>query len=207
VSAKSAIETIRAAKQEMVKTNRVNGTNTGFTISCEVMPHHLCLTEEDARKLGEKTWGRVNPPLRCEEDRKALIQALTDGAVDAIATDHAPHSTADKEFGKPGFSGFETAFAACYTELVRRCAKIDLKRLSSLMSANPARLLGFSGSQRRGRILSGYRADLVIIDPNAKWIVDTAALKTRGKNSPFSGRELAGKILMTLNRGRVVFES
>jgi dihydroorotase len=171
------------------------------------MPHNLCLTEEDARKLGEKSWGRVNPPLRPEEDRKALVKAVLDGTIDIIATDHAPHSAVDKEAGAPGFSGFETAFAAVYTGLTRS-GFIDLKKLSSLMSARPALLLGLAeGPEKRGRLLPGYRADITIADTEAPWIVDPSIFKTRGKNSAFVGKELYGKILITISRGRVVFIS
>ena len=198
VSTKEALQTIREAKLEFKA--------GGFALTCEAMPHHLCLTEEDANKLGAKTWGRVNPPLRSEEDRQALIQALKDGTVDAIATDHAPHSAADKEAGAPGFSGFETAFAALYTELVRG-AGIDFKRLSSLLSANPARLLGFGNSPKRGLLLSDCAADLVILDTETAWIVEPEKFYSRGKNSPFVSRQLHGKILMTIHRGRIVFEN
>jgi dihydroorotase len=201
VSTMEALETIHRVKQEILTSG---AGEQGFVLTCEATPHHLCLTEDDAKKLGEKTWGRVNPPLRSEEDRQALIHALN--MVDAIATDHAPHTMVGKEAGAPGFSGFETSFAAVYTELIRNRAAIDFKRLSSLMSANPARLLGLSeGSQARGRLLPGHRADLVIINPTTEWPVDPALLKTRGKNSPFKGRELYGKILMTFHGGRVVF--
>jgi dihydroorotase len=204
VSTREAIETIHRVKQEIL-TGGVG--EPSFVLTCEATPHHLCLTEDDAKKLGEKTWGRVNPPLRSEEDRKALIQALIDGTIDAIATDHAPHTAAGKEAGAPGFSGFETAFAAVYTELIQDGADIDLKRLSSLMSACPARLLGLDGgSQGRGRLIQGDRADLVIIDPTVEWTVDPALFRTRGKNSPFKGRKLYGKILMTLHGGRVVYQ-
>jgi dihydroorotase len=194
-------ETLKVIRQAKAETMAENGE---FALTCEAMPHNLCLTEKDARKLGEKTWGRVNPPLRSEEDRQALIRALTDGTVDAIATDHAPHSRASKEVGAPGFSGFETAFSAVYTELVRGGA-LDLKSLSSLMSARPARLLGFGAD--RSLMLSGYRADLTIIDTETPWIVQLESLKTRGKNSAFAGRQLWGKILMTFHAGRVVFSS
>jgi len=208
VSTAAALETIRLAKPVIPAgkfpcATAAPAAEAGFTLSCEAMPHHLCLTEKDAIALGEKTWGRVNPPLRPEEDRQALIQAVADGTVDAIATDHAPHSGADKEAGAPGFSGFETAFAALYTELVRGGAVVDLKRLSSLMSAGPARLLGFG--QKRGRMLPGFRADLVIVDTETPWTVDTEAFKSRGKNSPFIGREFYGKILMTLHSGNIVY--
>ena len=204
VSTREALNTIAKAKAE----TRAQSANTGgFTLSCEAMPHNLCLTEKDAIAMGETSYGRVNPPLRSEEDRKALIHSVADGTIDAIATDHAPHSAAAKEAGAPGFSGFETAFAAVYTELVQN-GFIDLKKLSSLMSASPARLLGLDkGPQKRGLILPGYRADIVVADTEASWIVDTSALKTRGKNSSFAGKKLYGKIIMTLHSGRVVFIS
>ena len=206
VSAKEAVETIRQAKAQTGNCGTVPSGTGGFTLTCEAMPHNLCLTEEDAAALGDESWGRVNPPLRSEEDRKALIRAVADGTIDAIATDHAPHSIADKERGVPGFSGFETAFAAVYTELVRNNdgPKISLKRLSSLMSANPARLLGFG--DKRGRILPGYRADLVIADTEASWIVRPESFKTRGMNSPFKDHRLFGQILMTIHSGRIVFQ-
>jgi len=208
VSTKEAIRTIRQAKQEIMAKAADNAAPDGFALSCEAMPHHLCLTEEDADKLGAKTWGKVSPPLRREEDRQALIQALKDGTIDTIATDHAPHSATDKESGSPGFSGFETAFATIYTELVRGGgidAIFDLKRLSSLLSASPARLLGLENS--RGRLLPGSTADLVILDTEATLIVEPEKFFSRGKNSPFTGRKLYGKILMTLHRGRVVFQN
>ena len=201
VSTKEAAETIRWAKNEL------SDPGNGFALTCEVMPHNLCLTEKDAHRLGDESWGRVNPPLRGEDDRQALIRAVKDGTIDAIATDHAPHNNADKEAGVPGFSAFETAFAASFTELVAGKTAdpvIDLKRLSSIMSANPARLIGL---EDRGRILPGMKADLVIIDAAQAWIVRPETLKTRGKNSPFAGFELYGKILMTIRGGRMVFVS
>ncbi|MCL2473142.1 MAG: amidohydrolase family protein, partial [Treponema sp.] len=210
VSTKEAVEMIRRAKAATKAAAEIGG----FTLSCEATPHHLCLNEEDAARLGNGSHGRVNPPLRSEEDRKALIRAVADGTIDAIATDHAPHNRADKEAGAPGFTGFETAFAAVYTELIRGRGssgpefinQIDLKYLSSLMSANPARLLGLcNGSQKQGRILPGYRANLVILDTEGSWIVDPSLFKSRGKNSPFEGRRLYGKILMTFHSGKTVF--
>ena len=110
----------------------------------------------------------------------------------------------------PGFTAFETAFAAVFSEMVRPASNakpvIDLKYLSSLMSARPARLLGFGGPYKRGRIISGYRADLVIVDTNTRWIVNSQLFATKGKNSPFEGQELCGKILMTFHEGRVVYQ-
>jgi dihydroorotase len=199
VSTKEAVEIIRQAKEEIAA-----GGQGGLT--CEAMPHNIALTEERARELGEESWGRVNPPLRGEEDREALIRGLLDGTIDAIATDHAPHTGEAKAKGTPGFSSLETAFAACHTCLVRG-GLLDLRRLSFLMSANPARLLGFgeAGPSGRGRIAEGFRGDLVIADPDASWNVEPEAFKSRGKNSPFAGMELWGKILMTFHRGRPVY--
>jgi dihydroorotase len=197
VSTKEAVEMIRTAKAE---------ASDGFTLTCEAAPHHIALTEEDAYKLGDKSFGRVNPPLRKSEDRTALIEALRDGTIDAIATDHAPHSEADKAKGAPGFSGLETAFAVCYSVLVRE-EGFGLSRLSALMSANPARILGLGGGpESRGCLEPGMRADLVIVDPGALRTVRPEALKSRGKNSPFAGREFFGKIFMTIRNGGIVYE-
>ena len=210
VSTKESIEFIKHTKAKILNGAEENG----FKLTCEVMPHHLCLTEKDAKTLGETTYGRVNPPLSTEADRKALIGAVADGTFDAIATDHAPHGKKQKETGAPGFSGFETAFAAVYSELVLNSnpGTIDIKLLSSLMSAQPARLLGFGenlkdSSKKRGLLVPGYRADLVIVDTETPWIVDPLTFISRGKNSPFAGRKLHGKIIMTLNSGRVVYSS
>jgi dihydroorotase len=212
VSTKEAVETIRRAKAgtRAAKHGTDGGGSgkgdhhAGFLLSCEAMPHNIALTEERARELGNESFGRVNPPLRAEEDRRAVIAGLLDGTIDVIATDHAPHTMEDKARGIPGFSGFETAFAACYTELVRS-GSMDLRRLSSLMSAAPARLLGLgsAGPQGRGRIATGFRGDLVIVDPRTAWKADPGLFKTRGKNSAFAGLELRGKALITLRGGCV----
>jgi dihydroorotase len=200
VSTKEAVEIIRGAKAKLASSGGAGG------LSCEATPHNIALTGERARALGEESWGRVNPPLRGEEDRQALIRGILDGTIDAIATDHAPHTGEAKARGTPGFSGLETAFAACYTCLVRG-GFLDPRRLSFLMSANPARLLGFGGAgpSGRGRIAGGFRADLVVVDPEASWKVEPETFKTRGKNSAFAGMELWGRILMTLREGRPVY--
>jgi len=192
VSTKEAADFIRITKKSL-------SANDGFTLTCEATPHHIGATEEDARRMGDTSFGRVNPSLRTEADRQAIIAALHDGTIDAIATDHAPHSEADKAAGAPGFSGLETAFAVCYSHLV---TDTDLQRLSALMSANPARILGL---QDRGRIAEGLRADLVMVDTEAKWKVEPEQFKSRGKCGPFAGKELRGNVLMTLNEGNVVF--
>ncbi|MDR1144326.1 MAG: amidohydrolase family protein [Spirochaetaceae bacterium] len=196
VSTKEAAAMIREAK------SRPAGS---LNISCEVTPHHLALVKEDADALGAESRGRVNPPLRGEEDRLALIGAVAEGTVDAIATDHAPHTEKDKEAGAPGFTGLETAFAVCYSTL--GAFGVGLSKLSSLMSAAPARILGLAGGgEGRGRIAPGLRADFCIADTGRAWTVDPAAFKSRGKNSPFAGRELRGAVLMTIHGGRIVFD-
>jgi dihydroorotase len=186
--------------------------NESFVLSCEITPHHLALDEKDALALGAATFGKVAPPLGSGADRLALFEALGDGTADAIATDHAPHTQADKAAGAPGFSGLETAFAVCYSILVAPevsvgpvgPGKLSLQRLSALMSASPARILGFGDN--RGKIAPGYRADLVIVDTEASWTIIPENFKSRGKNSPFRQRELKGKVLVTIHRGRVVFD-
>ena len=196
VSTREAAAMIREAK------------NNSPLLTCEVTPHHIALTEKDAAALGSTTLGRVNPPLRTEEDRQALIAAIVDGTVDAIATDHAPHTQADKEKGAPGFTGLETAFAVCYSTLVVP-GHIGLSKLSSLMSAAPARILGLDGDGRsahgRGRIAPGLRADFAIADLGAAWTVAPENFMSRGKNSPFAGRTLTGKIVLTVRGGRIVY--
>ena len=194
VSTKEAAALIREAKK--------SPPPGGFTLTCEATPHHIAATEADARRMGAESYGRVNPPLRNEADRAAIIAAIGDGVIDAIATDHAPHCETDKARGAPGFTALETAFAASYTELVRG-KRIDLRRLSHLMSAAPAEILGLGD---RGNIAPGLRADLVIADIGTAWNVDPARFKSRGKRGPFTGRELWGRILLTVNKGRIVFE-
>jgi dihydroorotase len=206
VSTKEAVDLIRAAKNT-VKSGRggVDAAPGSFFLTCEATPHHLALTEEDARRLGPESHGRVNPPLRTEADRQALIAGILDGTIDAIATDHAPHTQAGKTPGAPGFIGLETAFGVCLTELALKDSSggISLSRLSALMSGTPARILGLDGD--RGRIAAGFRADLVIADIAARQRAEF--FKSRGRNSPFMGRELWGAIRMTIHHGRVVFDA
>jgi dihydroorotase len=212
VSTKEAAALIREAKAAAVPP---------FTLTCEATPHHIALTGEDAAVMGAGSYGRVNPPLRNGEDRRAIVAAVRDGIIDAIATDHAPHREADKAAGAPGFTGLETAFGVCYRELVLP-GVLSLSRLSALMSANPARIAfgkapgqgpfpgrepGMEEGPDRGRIAPGRRADLVVVDTEAEWIVDTAAFKSRGKNSPFAGWKMRGKIVMTIHQGRIVFDA
>ncbi|MDR0556954.1 MAG: dihydroorotase [Treponema sp.] len=182
VSTKEAVAMIRDAKRKNPR------------VTCEATPHHIALAEKTAALLGAESFGRVNPPLRTEEDRRAIIAGVAGGVIDAIATDHAPHAAQDKAGGAPGFSGLETAFAVCCTELVRN-GVVSLQKLSSLMSAAPARILGLKD---RGVIREGLRADLVFVDTEAEWIVEPSAFKSRGKNSAFAGRKVFGKTLATM---------
>ncbi len=187
-STRGAIDAVRRAKARAAKEG-------GFSVTCEVTPHHLALTDETAEI--------VNPPLRSEDDREALIEGILDGTVDAIATDHAPHTAEDKAAGAPGFSGIEIAAATAYTALVKS-GRIGLCRLSALMSANPASLLGLS----RGLLRAGYDADFTLFDPDADFTVDPESTDwhSRGKNTPFAGKTLSGVVLATFKRGRAVYE-
>ncbi len=167
-------------------------------ISCEVTPHHACLSYEMNGYESEL----VNPPLRSEKDRLFLVKALSDGNAGIIGTDHAPHTAADKENGACGFSGIETAFSLCYTELVLK-KYFDLSRLSSLMSAGPARRL----SLNKGLLKEGMDADLVLIDLDQTFIVNTDNFFSKGKYTPIKGKMMFGRICTTFYEGKVVYET
>ena len=169
----------------------------GFVITAEATPHHIALagTEEPLIRA------LVNPPLRDEEDREMLIEALRDGTIDVISTDHAPHTMEDKAEGSPGFTGLETAYAICNTVLVKQ-NNFTPQKLSQLMSANPARILGLT----KGLLKSGYTADLTLVDPEEEWVVDSRMFCSKGKATPFEGKELTGKVKGLFIAGRKVFE-
>ena len=169
----------------------------GFSVSCEVTPHHLALCGTDEPYIR----ALVNPPLRSEDDRVALLEALRDGTVDVIATDHAPHTLEDKAGGAPGFTGLETAYAVCNSALVKD-NNFNPRRLSQLMSAAPARLLGL----QKGLLRSGYDADLTIVDPDEEWVVDSSKFYSKGKATPFEGRTVTGRVKFLYIDGRLVFE-
>lgn len=171
----------------------------GQTVTCEVTPHHLSLSGDK----GDLRFEIVNPPLRSEFDRKALVEALLDGTVDCIATDHAPHTAADKAAGSPGFSGLETAFAVCYTTLCKQNG-MSLNKLSALMSANPAELLGLD---RQGLLADGYKANLVLVDTNKTWTVYGEEFASKGKHTPLEGKKVTGSVEATVFNGQVVFQS
>lgn len=176
----------------------------GVEASGEVTPHHLCLTDEAVRSLDPNL--KMNPPLRAGEDRQALVEALRDGTIAAIATDHAPHARHEKEapFEEApfGVTGLETAFAVLHTRLVASGA-LPLATLLERMSAGPARIWGLE----RPRIAIGAPANLVLADLRRTWTVSEAGFRSRSANSWLLGQTLTGQILLTLAAGRVAFRA
>ena len=193
-STKNVLEQIYNAKYDKANDDSLPD---GFVITAEATPHHLALvgTEEPLIRA------LVNPPLRADEDRELLIECLRDGTIDVISTDHAPHTMEDKEAGSPGFTGLETAYAICNTVLVKQ-NNFAPQKLSQLMSANPARILGLT----KGLLKTGYSADLTLVDPDEDWIVDSRMFCSKGKATPFEGHELTGKVKGLFLNGRKVFE-
>ena len=183
VSTRGAVEAVRIAKLR------------GAPVSCEVTPHHLWFTDESCDY-------RVNPPIRTADDVAALIEGIRDGTVDAIATDHAPHSDADKAAGAAGMVGSETAFGVCYTRLCRG-EGLPLELLSILMSERPAQILGLN----KGCLDPGYDADLVLVDLEHPWTVDRGRLHSKSRNSPYDGAELYGRVCATIKGGKVTWQA
>ena len=189
VTAKEGLEIIKRAKEE------------GVNVTCEVTPHHISLTFESI--LNYDPEAKVYPPLREEEDRIALIEGIKSGTVDFLATDHAPHLKFEKEMefeiAPPGISGLETAFSIYYENLVLK-NNLPLKNLSILLSYNPSKFLKL---EKNGRIKEGFYASIVIADLNKKWICDPKNFYSKGKNTPFKGKEMIGKILYTFVKGKM----
>jgi dihydroorotase len=177
--------------------------DAGVAASGEVTPHHLVLTDEAVRSLDPNM--KMNPPLRGELDRTALLGALQDGTIEAIATDHAPHALHEKEVpfeAAPfGVTGLETAFAALHTYLVRP-GVLPLATLLERMSAGPARIFGLD----RPRVAVGATANLVLLDLEREWTVDASSFRSRSKNSWLLGHKLTGAVTMTIAGGAVAFE-
>jgi dihydroorotase len=175
----------------------------GVRASGEATPHHLCLTDEAVRSLDPNL--KMNPPLRSEEDRQALIEALRDGTIAAIATDHAPHSPEEKdvpfEAAPFGVTGLETSFGVLYSRLVEP-GVLSLETLLERMSAGPAAIFGLE----RPRIAIGAPANVTMIDPKATWRVKPSAFRSRSLNSWLLGARLRGRVKLTIAAGRVVFE-
>jgi dihydroorotase len=179
------------------------GKSRGVAVSAEVTPHHLLLTHEAL--LGYDTACKVNPPLREPEDVEALRGALADGTIDCIATDHAPHGVLDKHVelaeAAPGMIGLELCLPLLLG-LVRD-GVLTLERLIDALTAAPARVAGLEVP----RIRDGARADLVLVDPAARWTIDPARLLTKSRNTPFVGRQVQGRVDMTVCDGRIVHEA
>lgn len=174
----------------------------GVRVSCETAPHYLYATDEWVSGYDART--KVNPPLRTEADRAALIEALADGTIDCIATDHAPHHIDDKEveyaIAASGISGFETAFAVCWTALVEP-GHLTPEALFEKMTSAPARLFGLDA----GVLERGKPADVTIVDTDSEWTVDPAKFLSKGRNTPFSGRTLKGVVRFTFAQGRLAY--
>jgi dihydroorotase len=190
MSTRGSVELIRQAKAK------------GLRVTSEACPHHFTLTHEACE--GYNTNAKMNPPLREPEDREAIRQALRDGTIDVICTDHAPHhyDAKEREFDDApnGIIGLETALGLALTELVES-GLMDLPTLMTRMSTMPARVFNLPG----GTLAPGSAADVVVIDPAARWIVDPGAFYSKSRNTPFAGRELRGRADLTIVRGQVVF--
>jgi len=174
----------------------------GVPVTCETAPHYLYATDEWVQ--GYDACTKVNPPLRTEADRAALIEALRDGTIDCIATDHAPHHEDDKNveyaIASSGISGFETAFAVCRTALVE-AGHFTPEQLFEKITCAPAKILGLDA----GTLEVGRAADIAITDGNEEWTVDPARFISKGKNTPFAGRVLKGAVRYTFAQGVLVF--
>ena len=187
-----SMDAVRRAKA-LIKSGKAP---TGFDCTVEVTPHHIALAGTDAPNIR----ALVNPPLRSEEDRASLIEAIKDGTVDVISTDHAPHTQEDKAGGSPGFTGLELSFAVCNTVLCKK-EGLTLNRLSQLMSENPSKLLNINS----GRFFTGSDANLVLVNPDEKWEVNPSKFNSKGKSTPFEGQKLTGRVHATFFEGRQVY--
>ena len=176
---------------------------SGLRVTCEVTPHHFLLTEEHVGLYN--TNAKMNPPLRSAFDRDAMIEAILDGVVDAIATDHAPHAVHEKEVefenAPNGITGLETALGLCVRWLHKEW-KMPLGRVLSLLSAQPAALLNLKG---RGTLTVGSFADVVVFDPKAEWVYNARETKSKSRNTPFDGWTMQGKVRWTISEGRIAY--
>lgn len=192
ISTKTSVAMIRDAKKRGVK------------ITCETCPHYYSFTVKEVLQSG--TNAKMNPPLREEEDRLAIIKGLQDGTIDATITDHAPHSEEEKQkslaSAPNGIIGFETALAASITNLIepKHISYLDLVRLTSYTPANLLKL------ETKGQIKEGYDADITIFDPNMEYVYQKESIVSKSKNTPFIGKKLKGKVMYTIVGGRIVYE-
>lgn len=189
VSTEGTVEAVRRAKEQ------------GIAVTAEVCPHHLLLTDDVVREQGANA--KMNPPLRSERDREALIKGVADGAIDAIATDHAPHAEYEKQWGMDrapfGIVGLETALGLTL-RLVHE-GRFSLERAVVCLTSAPASLVGLS----KGTLMPGADADLTFVDPEAIWTVDPGRFHSKARNTPFAGWTLKGRVVRTLVAGKTVF--
>ncbi len=189
VSTAAGVRMVRDAKSRGVK------------VTAETCPHYFALTEEAVLQKGVNA--KMSPPLRLESDRKAVIEGLKDGTIDAIVTDHAPHSKEEKDRGLEtapnGIIGFETAFALSYEYLVKT-GEISLSKLISLLTLGPAKCLGLE----KGEIKQGDKADIVIYDLKSSYIFDKSRIKSKSENTPFIGETMTGEIKFLIANGRSI---
>jgi dihydroorotase len=191
LSTAAALKAVRRAKRDHLR------------VTCEVTPHHIALIDENVGDYD--TNFKMNPPLRSASDREALIAGLLDGAVDCVATDHAPHACNEKnqEFDRApfGITGLETALGLCIS-LLHVKNKVPLRRIVELLSTNPARVMSLAG---RGTLAVGSHADVTIFDPAKKWTYHAAQSHSKSKNSPFDGWQMQGKVVATVVGGEIKF--
>lgn len=190
ISAKESVELIRQAKKD------------GVDITCETGPHYLVLSDKDLQEHGRF---KMNPPIRDESDKEALIQGILDGTIDMIATDHAPHSAEEKSKGleksNMGVVGIETAFSVMYTHFVKT-GLISLQKLVELLSINANKRFNIGSS-----IEVGQKADLTVFDLNEKYIINPDDFLSKGRSTPFENTEVFGKCIMTMCNGNIVWEA
>jgi dihydroorotase len=191
ISTADALKAVRRGKRNKAR------------VTCEVTPHHFALTDDDVRDYDAHF--KMNPPLRAPSDREAVLAALADGTIDAIATDHAPHAPHEKiiEFERAAFgiTGLETALGLAISRLHLR-QKISLARVVELFTAGPARVVSLGG---RGTLMVGAPADVTVFDPKKKWTYDAARSVSKYHNSPFDGWRLTGKAIAAIVGGRIVY--
>lgn len=193
LSTRKALDAVRRAKED------------GLNVTCEVTPHHFTLLDEHVGDYD--THYKMNPPLRGEDDRKAMLEGLLDGSIDCIATDHAPHALHEKqqEFERApmGITGLETSLPLTLQALSVH-AKEPMTRIIDLLSASPARVMGW---RDRGHLAKGAQADVTIFDPNAKWTFYAQDSKSKSKNTPFDGWEFRGRVIATIVAGNFVYKT
>jgi dihydroorotase len=192
VSCRESLEMIKEAKM------------AGLPVTCEVTPHHTLLCREDISEDSGKF--KMSPQLRSKADKEAVISSLLDGTIDAIATDHAPHSDEEKNFGYSksanGVVGLECAFGVLYNDLVYT-NRMPFGRLLELFTGGPRGVL--ARRHGSGKIEVGEKADITIIDTNKEWVIDSKNFVSKGKSTPFDGKNVVGKVVMTVFNGKIVY--